>query len=315
MAVGIANSDGALWFAEAGTDKIGRITTGGVITEFSTPTTGGAPFDIVSGPDGALWFTEIHSNKIGRITTAGAITEFIVGDHPSMITAGPDGALWFSESDAEQSTNPNKIGRITTSGGFTEFSPPTAGSKPQGITAGSDGALWFTEAAGNRVGRLATDGTFGEFAIPTSNSGPFGIVTGSDGNIWFVEFSGNSIGEIAVNHSPVVMVSSPTVLASSTQPIQVSTLFSASDAENDTLPYTFYDSTVGGGHFAVNGIVQPEGNGQYFAVSAAQLSQVMFVPVLNSSDDLLFGASDGQVFSGWTRCGRMVHVQSFSHQQ
>ena len=50
----------------------------------------------------------------------------------------------------------------------------------------------------------------------------------------------------------------------------------------------------------VNGVVEPEGNGQYFAVSAAQLSQVMFVPAQGSSDNLLFGASDGTIFSGWT---------------
>ena len=87
--------------------------------------------------------------------------------------------------------------------------------------------------------------------------------------------------------------------ASTTQPIQVSNLFSATDSDSDTLTYAFYDGTVGGGHFVVNGIVRPEGNGQYFAVSAAQLSQVTFVPAQGSSDNLLFGASDSKVFSGW----------------
>ena len=134
--------------------------------------------------------------------------------------------------------------------------------------------------------------------VPALNSSDDLLFGASDGQV----FSGWTSEHIngPVNHAPVVMVANPTVQASSTQPIQVSTLFSASDAENDTLIYAFYDGTVGGGHFVVNGVVEPEGNGQYFAVSAAQLSQVMFVPVLNSSDDLLFGASDGQVFSGWT---------------
>ena len=82
-----------------------------------------------------------------------------------------------------------------------------------------------------------------------------------------------------VNHAPAVTVANANVQANSTQPIEVSTLFSASDAENDTLTYAFYDGTVGGGHLVVNGVVEPEGNGQYFAVSAAQLSQVTFVVV------------------------------------
>ena len=295
--------DGNLWFAEAGTDKIGRITTAGVVTEFNNLAAGGtiaagsAPFDIVSGPDGALWFTEIHSNKIGRITTAGAITEFTVGNHPSMITAGPDGALWFSESDTEQASNPNKIGRITTGGSFTEFTPPTDLSKPQGITVGSDGALWFTEAAGNNVGRVMTDGTFSELPIPTMNSVPFGIASGPDGNIWFVEFLGNKIGEITVNHLPVATASDVSA-STKGQVISASALFSASDPDNNTLTYFFYDNTAdaGSGHFTVNGTVQPANT--TFAVSAAQLAQTTFAAGSTVSDDLFVNVYDGFAFSG-----------------
>ena len=51
-------------YGERGTE-IGRITTGGVITEFATPTAG--PVGITSGPDGNLWFTEQGGNKIGQV--------------------------------------------------------------------------------------------------------------------------------------------------------------------------------------------------------------------------------------------------------
>jgi virginiamycin B lyase len=113
-----AGPDGALWFTEAapldgaavphGT-RIGRITTAGVITEFTTPTAGSGPFGITTGPDGALWFTEYPANQVGRITTAGVTTEFAVptaSSGPSAIIAGPDGALWFNESGG------NKIARV-----------------------------------------------------------------------------------------------------------------------------------------------------------------------------------------------------------
>jgi virginiamycin B lyase len=46
-----------------------RITTAGVVTEFSVPTANGQPWGIAAGSDGTLWFTEINGNKIGRITT------------------------------------------------------------------------------------------------------------------------------------------------------------------------------------------------------------------------------------------------------
>jgi streptogramin lyase len=292
------DASGNIWFAEAGSDKIGELLASNhtTIKEFAIPTAGGAPFDIVAGPDGNMWFTEIHSNKIGKITPAGVVTEFTVGDHPSYITAGPDGKMWFSEADTEQSSNPNKIGTINTDGsGFTEFSPPTAGSKPQGITVGSDGKLWFTEEAGNKIGQLTTDGHFSEFGVPTGGSAPFGIVTGSDGNIWFTEFAGNKIGE--ANPPPVVTVPNSSVQATSGQVFQASSLFSASDADHDTLTYTFYDATSGNGHFALNGQVEP--NGQSFSVSAANLPNLTFVAGQSGSDTLSIAVSDGHTLTDW----------------
>ncbi|HVP61245.1 MAG TPA: hypothetical protein VMT11_11835, partial [Myxococcaceae bacterium] len=77
---------------------IGRITTGGTITEYPTPTSLSAPSAITVGPDGNLWFLEWHADKVGRITTGGTITEFSVptsaSDNPTGIAAGTDGNLW-----------------------------------------------------------------------------------------------------------------------------------------------------------------------------------------------------------------------------
>jgi hypothetical protein len=86
------------------------MTTGGVITEFSIPTTGSNPRGITAGPDGNLWFTEEFGNKIGRITPDGVITEFPIptpGSRPVGIATGPDGNIWFTEATA------NKIGRLS----------------------------------------------------------------------------------------------------------------------------------------------------------------------------------------------------------
>jgi hypothetical protein len=98
----------------------------------------------------------------------------------------------------------------------------------------------------------------------------------------------------------VVTIPNATVNASSTAAIAMSTLFSASDPEGGTLSYLFYDTTVGGGRFYLNGVAQSEGSNQGFLVTAAQLSQVTFVPGPGSSDDLQIGASDGTLFSGWS---------------
>ena len=75
---GIAfGSDGALWFTESVSNRIGRMTTSGSITSFAIPTPGSQPGTIVAGPDGAMWFTEKAGDKIGRIDVGGSGGSFV----------------------------------------------------------------------------------------------------------------------------------------------------------------------------------------------------------------------------------------------
>jgi FG-GAP-like repeat len=50
-----------------GNDKIGRITTAGVVTEYAIPRASTGPTSITVGPDGAFWFSEQFANRIGRL--------------------------------------------------------------------------------------------------------------------------------------------------------------------------------------------------------------------------------------------------------
>ena len=215
-------------------NKIGRITTAGVITEFTVPTANSCPLGIAAGPDGALWFAEQNANKIGRV--AALITEVAVptaSSNPTGIAAGPDGALWFTESDG------NNIGRITTAGVITEFAVPTTSSRPlasrRGRTArcGSPSkaatrsggspprasspriSLFPRRAAApwaSRRGRTARCGSPSSTATRSGGSPPpasspriryshgqqrpEGIAAGPDGALWFTEQNGNKIGRI-----------------------------------------------------------------------------------------------------------------------
>lgn len=130
----VTGSDGAVWFTEPEFDEIGRITTTGSITEYSSLPPGTAN-GITAGPDGALWFP--LGGSIGRITTKGAVTNFPIPAEyaaAAAITAGSDGALWFTDCAG-------RIGRITTAGAIVEYSAPQSLS----IASGPDGALWFTD--------------------------------------------------------------------------------------------------------------------------------------------------------------------------
>ena len=60
--------DGALWFAQAFANSIGRMTLDGNFTVIGGLTAGARPEYIARGPDNTLWFTEKDGNRIGRIT-------------------------------------------------------------------------------------------------------------------------------------------------------------------------------------------------------------------------------------------------------
>jgi virginiamycin B lyase len=59
----IAGPDGALWFT-TGQTSIGRITTDGIVTEYTTPS-GHEPTSLTAGPDGNIWFAE--NDRVGVI--------------------------------------------------------------------------------------------------------------------------------------------------------------------------------------------------------------------------------------------------------
>jgi virginiamycin B lyase len=165
--------DGALWFTESA-NKIGRITSTGVVTEFAIPTASTNPSGIVTGPDGNLWFAENAAAKIGRLTTTGIFAEFTLpaGSLPRFPTVGPDGNLWFTDN--------GKIERVSTIGAITVFPVPLFGIVS--ITAGTDGNLWFVCHEPNALGRITPAGVFTQFSVSGT---PADITLGTDGKLYF----------------------------------------------------------------------------------------------------------------------------------
>jgi len=195
----VVGPDRNLWFVEWGGQKVGRITTAGVITEFPIPNAQ-ALIGIASGPDGNLWFTDTMAGTIGHISTSG--TNFVqyslkAESFPQGITAGPDGNLWFVE---QKSTGDYEIGKITTAGKISLYSSKEmAGTfqvygtdSPSSfgvITVGPDGNLWFVNPQNElnlQVGKITPKGAITFYA--TSDL-PLGLTAGPDGNLWLIEAS------------------------------------------------------------------------------------------------------------------------------
>src|SRR5258706_11690758 len=196
-----AGPDGNLWVTEFWSNRIGRMTPSGELTEFPIPTPDSGPRGIVSGPDHGLWFVESAFNRtaIARITTSGVVTEFPIGGNPSdqlqptEIVAAPDGNLWFNQT--HPSAPGGEVGRMSPDGAFTLFRFPK-GSRPLGMAGGPDRNVWGTHPGGNTITRMSPNGAFRQFALSRRNAQPAGITSGRDGHLWFTE--GGAIASIGV---------------------------------------------------------------------------------------------------------------------
>jgi virginiamycin B lyase len=198
--------DAFLYFTEQGvangSPKIGKISTGGSLTEIAVSPATAQPFGIVRGPDNNLWFTEMGADAIVSMTTAtgNAMTPYPLGTppggavswKPAYITVGPGtSTLFFSAPGA------NAIGEITTTGTISSFLIPTPAANPQSLVTGPDLNIWFVETAASKIGRLnVSSGTISEFPTPTANAGPTTIVQGPDGALWFTEANVAKLGRI-----------------------------------------------------------------------------------------------------------------------
>jgi streptogramin lyase len=219
--------DGNIWFTESNTNtnKVGKITPGGVITEYAAPTTNAFPGDIVS-VGGMLWYND-EGNHLTSVTTAGTFTQHTATD-PSGMTVGPDGNIWVLEFNGHQvdvystagallhtyaaNTSPstlqleeiitgpdgnmwfdtfsgdNVVKMITGTGVTTTYNlSGTFSGTLRGIAAGPDGNLWVCDEDDNKIIRVTTAGVATGFAIPTANAQPYGITNGGDGYMYFAE--------------------------------------------------------------------------------------------------------------------------------
>ena len=203
----VAGPDGAVWFVETAVNKIARISSDGIITEYPVPTAHAIDRDqgfLAMGPDGALWFNEDRVNQIGRITVAGEITEFALPDEfkPTReedspiraIVTGPDGALWVTSSSL------NAVVKLTMDGKIAlQYTLPQPHSGPVGMVVGPDGALWFVEKSANQIGRMTLDGKLSEYALPDKSSSALRITVGPDKSMWFTMIGANKIGRISTD--------------------------------------------------------------------------------------------------------------------
>jgi len=96
--------DGAMWFTDTNL-IIGRVDTGGVVTEYFPPTPGSRPVEITAGSDGALWFTEQNANQIGRIAVDAVPAPAVSGLTPRTVTPNQQSTVVITGSQLSGATD------------------------------------------------------------------------------------------------------------------------------------------------------------------------------------------------------------------
>ena len=239
------NGSHTLWFidnaiARGGDDDIGRITTGGTITEFSASAAPGA--DGLVAADGQLWLSAAPAGAgLGTIdlvnTSNGTLeTEYSPGEmepdfDPQSLAADSHGNLYYTlDGGAELNTSGQRIGigEIMDPGADATVTAYAAGlqaneeSDPIAIADGPDGNMYFVDDGKSNGGR----DELGELnttthAITELSSGlaggsvPSAITRGPDGNVWFTDQGTESIGQLNLTGStPTTTTTGPTTMKS-----------------------------------------------------------------------------------------------------
>jgi virginiamycin B lyase len=185
-----AAPDGTIWFGEANSVQISRITTAGTYTSFPLPPNGGGYNWIdalTAGPDGNIWAGGGFFIQRFALDGTGTMfpTPYAHGDNnvyiPDSLAPGSDGNVWYTENTQNGGPRQSKLAKITPAGAITEFVVP-APHNAQFITAGRDGNMWFAD--NGKVGSIAPSGTVTYYDLGTSVGYFSGMTVSPDGNFW-----------------------------------------------------------------------------------------------------------------------------------
>jgi virginiamycin B lyase len=154
----LLNGDGNFWFSERGTAKIGKLTSGGTLTEYDATSGGGFnPLDITT--DGSnLWYTaQAVSPATGQKLVEMKNDGTILLSYTITTSPAGEGAVALQGSTYAWTINDN-ISRIRRSTGvvndytLTNADPNTVLG---GLIQGTDNNVWYTDRAHNKVVKVS----------------------------------------------------------------------------------------------------------------------------------------------------------------
>ena len=209
-----------VWFAEFGSDKIGRLDhVSGEIFEIIIPSTS-QPWGVAFEPaNHEIWFTMSGRHRLGVVKGYGnSIFELVLpdGSQPRGIAIqehvnGTDYPyIWIAlyGSDQIARVDPYYAQKIV----YWSLDP---GAKPQSIIFVPDTGVWFTEDGPGKIGNLnPATGEVKEWDIP-DNGKAWALASDSYGFIWFTDYANDRLGRLNPYTGEIILYGIPT---SSSQP-------------------------------------------------------------------------------------------------
>jgi virginiamycin B lyase len=184
-----AGPDGALWFCEYASGKVGRITTAMSVTgeygAFAHPQS-------IASAGGALWIVENGgAGNVDRIATDGSVSVYplATNTYPNGISAGRGNVLWFGSNEFDY------VGTISTSGAYgATHALPKANGYPDHSVRGPDGNQYFTLNGTGEIAKISQNGTnLRTYEEPGGHGSPEDVASGPDGRVWFTDPSKSTI--------------------------------------------------------------------------------------------------------------------------
>ncbi len=203
--------DGALWFTEQMTNKLGRLDPKtGEFKEY--PLAEGknsGPHGLVADGQGNIWFTANFGGYIGKLDPrTGKITEYKMpnekADDPHTAVFDAHGMLWFTVQGG------NMVGRLDSKTGKIELREvPTESALPYGIQINSLGVPVFCELGTNKMASIDPQTLkITEYVLPES-ARPRRLAIARDDTVYFTDFKSGHLGVLNLFTGAVRMYPSP----------------------------------------------------------------------------------------------------------
>jgi virginiamycin B lyase len=204
-------ADGALWFTEQMTNKLGRLDPStGQFKEY--PLAEGknsGPHGLVADRDGNIWFTANFGGYIGKLDPrTGKVTEYKMptekADDPHTAVFDARGILWFTVQGG------NMVGKLDPKSGKIDLKEvPTESALPYGIQINSKGVPVFCELGTNKMASIdpatmkITEYPLPEFVRPRR------LAIAADDTVYFTDFKSGHLGRLNTATGAVKMYESP----------------------------------------------------------------------------------------------------------